>query len=92
MAVSVDELTQARETVYRVLDALHVDAYIFEVEPHNENWEIIVECAISEGWSRVRLTAPRQTLLASKAADTTIPRSLYETWRNALSACKRRDT
>jgi hypothetical protein len=91
MAVSVDELTQAREMVYRILDASHVDAYIFEVEPHNENWEIIVECAISEGWSRVRLSAPRQTLLAGKA-DTTVPRSLYETWRNALSACKRRET
>ena len=91
MSVSVDELTQAREMVYRILDALHVDAYIFEVETHNENWEIIVECAISEGWSRVRLSAPRQTLLADKA-DTTVPRSLYETWRNALSACKRRET
>ena len=90
MSVSVEELTQAREMVYRVLDTLHVDAYIFEVEPHNEHWEIIVECAISEGWSRVLLSAPREILVGDKS-DTTIPPSLQETWRNALSACKRKD-
>ncbi len=90
MSVSVDELNQAREMVYRLLDALHVDAYIFEVEPRNEDWEIIVECAIPEGWSRIRLTAPRETLLGGNS-DTTIPQTLQKSWRDALSACKRKD-
>lgn len=90
MSVSVDELTQARDAVYSILDELQVDAYIFEVEPNNEQWEIVIECAIAEGWERIRLSASRENLLGSRD-DAAIHQSLLTAWRDRLSACKRKE-
>jgi hypothetical protein len=90
MSVSIDELTQARDVVYSILDELQLDAYIFEVEPHNEQWEIIIECAVAEGWERVRLFALREHLLHG-VDDAVIHQSLLDNWRESLAACKLRD-
>lgn len=91
VSISVDELTQAREIVYRLLDELQVDAYLFEVEPHNEQWEIILECAMTEGWGRISLTISREDLLAS-GNNLTLRQKLLDSWRQQLSACKQKVT
>jgi hypothetical protein len=89
MSVSVDELTQAREIVYRLLDELQIEAYLFEIEPHNEAWEIIIECAMTEGWERVKLPSSRESLLAS-GDDAALHQKLLDSWRDQLSACKQK--
>lgn len=89
MSVSVDELTQARDVVNTILDELQLDAYIFEVEPRNAQWEIIIECAVAEGWERFRLSATYENLL-SGVDDAVIHQSLLVDWRGRLSACKLR--
>ena len=91
MSASIDELTQAREVVNSILDELHVDAYIFEVEPSNQEWEIIIECAIAEGWERIRLSTSRENLLRSMD-DAAIHQSLLATWRDRLADCKLKET
>jgi hypothetical protein len=90
VSISVDELTQAREIVYRLLDELKVDAYLFEVEPNNEQWEVVIECAIAEGWERIRLSTSRENLLASRD-DAATYQSLLNAWRDRLSACKQKE-
>ena len=45
MPVSINDLALAREAVSKVLEELQLDAYIFEVEPREGQWEIRVECA-----------------------------------------------
>jgi hypothetical protein len=90
MSVSIDELTQARDVVNSILDELKLDAYIFEVEPRNEQWEIIIECAVTEGWGRVRLSASREHLLHG-IDDPVIHQSLLDDWRGRLTACKLRN-
>lgn len=87
MSASIDELTRAREAVDSILDVLHVDAYVFEVEPNSEDWEIVIECAIPEGWQRIKLSASRENLLHSMD-DAAIYQSLLATWRDRLSDCK----
>ncbi|WP_455206943.1 hypothetical protein [Kaarinaea lacus] len=87
MSVSVDELCKARETVDTILTKLQIDAYVFEVEPVNQNWEIVIECAVMEGWERVKLSATHDELLAS-SEDAALSQSLMDKWRNHLAACK----
>ena len=87
MSVSIDELTQARDVVNTILDELQLDAYIFEVEPRNAQWEIIIECAVAEGWERFRLSATHEHLL-SGVDDAVIHQSLLDDWRERLTVCK----
>lgn len=90
MSVSIDELTRAREMVESILDELHIEAYVFEVEPVNQNWEIVIECAITEGWERVRFSATRDNLLGSNK-DAATHLTLINDWRERLAACKRKE-
>lgn len=86
MSLSIAELAQAREVVTRILDELQLDAYLFEVEPLEGQWEIKVECAVAEGWETVRLTATREILL--RGSDDAVAHGvLLDNWRDALSAC-----
>lgn len=89
MSITVDELTRARELVYRLLDELQVDAYLFEIEPDKEQWQILIECAMNEGWERIRLGIAPEDLLASKD-DVVLHKKLVSHWREKLSACKKK--
>jgi hypothetical protein len=89
MALSMNELARAREVVGSILEELHLDAYMFEVEPTDRQWEIRVECAVQEGWETVRLRAARDYLLRG-AEDAVAHQVLLDTWREALSACVRK--
>jgi hypothetical protein len=87
MTVSMNELAQAREVVSRVLEELQLDAYLFEVEPHEGQWEIKVECAVADGWETCRLSAEREYLLRG-LDDAVVHGVLVDNWREALAACK----
>ena len=89
MTLSMTELAQARDVVGRVLDELQLDAYLFEVEPHEGQWEIRVECPVEGGWTTCRLTAAKEYLLRG-SDDAVVHEVLIDAWRDALSACRRR--
>jgi hypothetical protein len=88
MQMSASELARTREVVSRVLEELNLDAYIFEVEPHEGQWEIRVECAVADGWETCRLTADKEYLLRG-ADDAIVHEVLVDNWREALCDCLR---
>lgn len=90
MTLSMNELAQAREVVRRVLEELRLDAYLFEVEPHEGHWEVKVECAAADGWQTCRLRAEREYLLRG-ADDAVVHEVLLDDWREALAECRRKD-
>ena len=89
MSLSRNELLQAREVVAQVLEELGLDAYLFEVEPREGQWEIRVECAVEGGWETCRLSADKEYLLRG-TEDAVVHEVLIDNWREALRACRRR--
>jgi hypothetical protein len=91
MTLSIAELARARETTAELLDEMGLDAYLFEVEPRDEQWELKVECAVEEegAWESFALSVPKEILLASRD-DALIRQRLLAEWRGRLSACKLR--
>lgn len=89
MSLSRNELLQAREVVAQVLEELGLDAYLFEVEPQEGQWEIRVECAVEGGWETCRLSADKEYLLRG-TEDAVVHEVLIDNWREALRACRRR--
>ena len=90
MAVSTAELIEAREATAELLDALGLDAYLFEVEPGQAAlWTVKVECPVDGGWETVTLSASREALLG-RDADPNLRRELAQQWRERLLECKSR--
>jgi hypothetical protein len=87
MTLSMTELAEIREVVGKLLDQLELDAYIFEVEPKEDQWEINVECAVGDDtWETVRLTA-KKDILFHGVDDAVMHQTLLDNWGEALSAC-----
>jgi hypothetical protein len=90
MTLSITELAQIREVVKNILDQLKLDAYLFEVEPKEDRWEIKVECAVGkESWETVTLTA-KKDILFHGGDDAVMHQVLLDNWAEALSACLRK--
>ena len=89
MTLSMTELAQAREVVRRVLEELQLDAYLYEVEPREGQWEVKVECPTVDGWGTCRLTADREYLLRG-VEDAVVHEVLIDNWREALADCRRK--
>ncbi len=90
MILSMTELAQIRETVGKLLDELRIDAYLYEVEPKEDQWEILVECAVADkGWETVRLTAKKDFLLHG-FDDAVMRQTLLDNWGEALCECVRK--
>lgn len=89
MKLSVRELARAREVVEKVLDELNLEAYLFDVEPHEGRWEVRVECAVEDGWETCRLSADKEYLLRGDD-DAVAHAVLIDNWREALGACRRK--
>lgn len=91
MTLSVEELVIVREAANAILEELELDAYLFEVEPQNSHYELLVECACETngGWASLSLTVPKDMMLAG-FDDANIKRQLFEYWNKKLSACKRK--
>jgi len=83
------ELARARDVVARVLEELRLEAYLFEVEPREGQWEVRVECAMADGWTTCRLTADREYLLRGMD-DAVVHQVLADDWGEALAACRRK--
>jgi len=91
MTLSMTELAEIREVVGKLLDQLELDAYLFEVEPKEDQWEINVECAVGDdNWETVRLTA-KKDILYHGADDAVMHEVLLDNWREALSACVKKN-
>jgi hypothetical protein len=86
MSFSTVDLAKARDTIAELLDELALEAYLFEVEPRDSQWEVKVECAIKEGWEIVLLPIARERLLAA-SEDVTVRKQVLREWRGRLAAC-----
>ncbi|NIR98854.1 MAG: hypothetical protein GWO39_09375 [Gammaproteobacteria bacterium] len=88
MALSMSELAGARELAASLLEDLGLEAYLFEVEPRDEHWELVVECAVAQGWETVRLVVDRRALNDARD-DPDHRRRLLQEWGTRLAACRR---
>lgn len=88
MKQSIAEIARVREVATRLLDELQLDAYLFKVEPAEDGlWELAVECAIDNGWERIKLKVNNE-YFQHGADDEVFHQLLMDEWRDALSACK----
>lgn len=87
MKLSINELADMRRNVTALLDKLQIEAYLFEIEPKEGQWEIKVECAINEGWESFLLTAEKDYLLHG-FDDVVAKDVLLDNWRQALASCR----
>ncbi len=89
MTLQTSDLAHARQAIASVLDELGLDAYLFEVEPRDDIWELKIECATAEGWGSFTLQLPQRLITAAPgAAQANDP--LLQQCRQALTACKRK--
>lgn len=87
MTLSTLDLAQARQTVDALLEQLHIEAYLFEVEPRDTQWEIRLECAMANGWQTLSWAVDKTALLAGRQ-DARQQSELLAEWRQRLASCK----
>lgn len=92
MTLSTEELVVVRESASAILEELELDAYLFEVEPQDSHYELLVECACETdgGWASMSLTLPKDKMLKG-FDDLEVRHQLFEYWNKKLSACKRKE-
>jgi len=66
MQLTEKHLTEAKETVRDLLEQLGLAEYLFEVEPHADQWHVRVECALNSGWQSSVLSIDDSTLRACR--------------------------
>jgi hypothetical protein len=84
------ELAMARDVSKALLEGLGLDAYLFEVEPKEDYWELKIECAneIDGSWTTTSVQIADELLMgASKESGK--EEQLLEFLGKELSACKR---
>ncbi|OOC49713.1 hypothetical protein [Thioalkalivibrio versutus] len=87
MTLSVEEFSRAREMVNGLLEELHLATYTFDVEPHDDGWEIRVECAAEDGWMTQTFAASREEL--RRGDDAGVRQRLLDAWAGQLAGCRR---
>jgi hypothetical protein len=87
MPLAITELAKARDCVADLLNELQLEAYLFEVEPKDDIWEVKIECAIEEGWETITLSVRKGMLLAG-LDEMNVREQLLGEWRARLGACK----
>ena len=85
--LSIAEMAQVRSNMDKILDELQLDAYIYEVEPQQGQWQLTVECATEDGWQTVKYGANEEYLLRG-VDDAVVHEVLIDGLREALSACR----
>jgi hypothetical protein len=88
MLWSAAELAAARETISALLEELGLAAYVFAIEPREGEWELKVECDITDAWETVTMPVEVQALLASRT-DAEVRKGLLQKWNARLTACRR---
>ena len=93
MSVSTIDLAKARDAAQAILKELQLDAYLFEVEPRDEIWELTIGCAceVDGGWETTKLQVPKQMLLGS-FDDDLARQQLFAYWKKELASCKLQPT
>lgn len=66
MQLSEKALIEARDTVQALLEQLGLAAYLFEVEPRADHWEVRIECAPNSGWQSSVLNVDERSLEACR--------------------------
>ena len=91
MSISTLDLAKARESALTILEELQLDAFIYEVEPRDDVWELTIECAtdIDGAWGTVTLQVPKGMLLDS-FEDEKARQDLFDYWKKMLADCKLR--
>ena len=91
MSISTVDLAKARESANTILEQLQLDAFIYEVEPRDDVWELTIECAceVDGGWETITLQVPKRMLLDSFEDDKS-KQQLFEYWKKKLVDCKLR--
>ena len=92
MPIYTLDLAKARESANTILEELQLDAFIYEVEPRDDVWELTVQCAcdVDGGWETIMLQVPKKMLLDS-FADDKAKQHLVEHWKKMLADCKLRE-
>ena len=85
MQLSEKQLTEARDTVQSLLDQLGLTAYLFEVEPRSDHWEVRIECAPDSVWQSSILNVDESWLTACRT-DAGVRHKLLDEWRKHLRA------
>ena len=92
MSISTLDLAKARESANTILEELQLDAFIYEVEPRDDVWELTIECAceVDGGWETITLQVPKRMLLDSFDNDK-VKQQLFGYWKKILADCKLRE-
>lgn len=85
MELSKKELIEARDTVEGLLEQLGLTAYLFEVEPRTDHWQVHVECAPDSSWQSSVLDVD-ETWLQACRTDADARSKLLDEWRKRLQA------
>ncbi len=88
MTWSTMELAEARDIVQSLLDELGLRAYLFEIEPRQQDWELRIDCALNGEWQSTRLRVDSRRLQACREDDAA-RRDLLAQWRPHLEHCQR---
>ena len=80
---TISEIDNARKAVATLLEALELEAFLFEVEPVGDQWEVKLEWATEQVWTTVNLAASHNDLLQS-LDDVAVRNMLLSEWRLAL--------
>lgn len=86
MALSTVQFAKVRDTVGQMLDELGLRAYLFEVEPVEDQVKIKVECALDGEWEAVEVSFDSGLVLRA-IDDPEAYRSVRERLRTAVTAC-----
>jgi len=89
MTLSAAQLEGATQATYSLLDEIGLSAYQFAIEPREDAWALMLECAVAEGWEAITLPVDIDLLLASRT-DGNARAQLISAWTAALTACRRR--
>lgn len=91
MSISTLDLAKARETASTLLEEMQLDAFIYEVEPRDDIWELTIECAcdIDGVWETITLKVPKSLLLDSFDNEKA-RQDLLTYWKKMLADCKLR--
>jgi hypothetical protein len=84
---------KARETANSILEELLLDAYLFEIEPQDDNWELKIECACETdgSWMSFTIRVPKKYLMDG-FDDDLVKSRLFEYWKKKLAQCKVQQT
>jgi hypothetical protein len=84
MNLTTENMAEAKNTVGNLLEQLGLTAYLFEVEPRTDHWEVRVECALDSGWQSSVLNVDDKALRACRT-DHFVRDQLLGEWRRRLT-------